>query len=115
MADPVDGICGCVHFNVDAGSLHDHAYDDEEDHDDETLTATPDINDFGNSKVADATKDGGHDARDAEETVLIEGGCHIWADRSLDGLQQVVNEGDEPETVIPVVSMTRRPLVSAAR
>lgn len=95
VADPVEGVRGGVHLDVDAGGLHDHADDGEEEHDEEALAAAPDVDDLGNGQVPDTTEDGGDNAGGGEEAVLGKGGCHIGDEVALYVLQQRVSEADE--------------------
>lgn len=62
MANPVEGVGGGVHLDVVGGGLHDHANGYKEEHEQETFDAAPDINDLGNSQVANASHDGGDNA-----------------------------------------------------
>lgn len=66
VADPVDGVCGGKHLDVDARGLHDHADNDEDNHDGKALGAAPNVNDLGNGEVAHAAEDHGQDVGDAE-------------------------------------------------
>lgn len=97
MADPVKRVSGGVHLDVLAGGLHDHADDNEEHHGAKAPDTTPDVNDLCDGQGADATEDGGDDARGRDEAVLGEGGCYVGDEVGLDGLEETVDKGDEPD------------------
>ena len=97
MANPVKRVSGGVHLDVLAGGLHDHADDNEEHHGAKAPDTTPDVNDLGNRQGADATEDGGDDARGRDEAVLGESGCYVGDEVGLDGLEETVDKGDKPD------------------
>lgn len=95
VADPVDGICGRKHLDVDARGLHDHADNDEENHDGEALGAAPDVNDLGDGEVANAAEDHGQDVGDAQQAVRLEAGRDVGSEGTLHALEQSVDEADK--------------------
>ena len=70
MTNPVKHVRSCVHLNINAGGLHNHADDDKEHHEDEALDAAPDVDDLGNGEVGDAADDARNDGGCGEERML---------------------------------------------
>ena len=97
VANPVEGVGGGVHLDVDAGGLHDHAEDDEEDHGAKTLDTAPDVDDLGNGQLGDAAQDRGHDAGGGEQAVLRKGRGDVGNQVALNTTKERVDEAQEVE------------------
>lgn len=99
MSDPVERVAGGVCFYVLADRFEDHAYDDEEDHEQEAFAAAANVDDLCDCELANSGYDGAEDGCDGEETVLVEGGCDVWDQTAVNGLEESVDEGDEVQSV----------------
>ena len=57
VSDPVENLGGTIGLNIVTGSHHDEANCQEADHDDKTLWAAPDIENFSEWKLAETAND----------------------------------------------------------
>lgn len=69
VSGPVKGMRAKVCLDVLAGSFHDHADNDNQQHENEARNPTPDVDNFGKRESRTTTENGRYDANTGKETM----------------------------------------------
>lgn len=84
VTNVVERVRRHIRLHVLASGFHDHSNNGKQNHDEEALRTTPDIDDFGNDELAASREDGRKNADDVEKTVLLERGRNEGVQGALD-------------------------------
>lgn len=73
-------------------------------HINESLAATANIDNFGHGQFADTTEDRGENHDDCQQAVVREGRGYVGRKNALDRLKEGVNEANQVETEITAIT-----------
>lgn len=99
VTGPVHGVGGDVRLHVAGDGLHDEGDDVDEQHEEETLDATEDVDNLGEGQREAAAEDGGNDVGAGEEAVLAELGRDVRVERALHRVGDGVDERHQVQTI----------------
>lgn len=99
VTDPVDGVAGSVCLDVLAESLHDSTDNDEQQHDEEALDTTPNIDNLADEEVTHASDDRCDNAGDAKQAVVLERRRDIGDQVGLYGLEELLYKRNNVEAI----------------
>ena len=105
VANPVQNLGSTECLDAVAGSHHDQTDSQEEDHDRETLGATPDIENLGERKASETRDEVGNDTGRCGQGVQVEAAGDIGLEDACDLLLQGVHEVDQVDAGVIQVSL----------
>ena len=97
VAGPVQDMSRDVGLDVLADGLHDNTHHSQDEHEDEALNTSPDIDDLCGCERNASSQGGGHDVANSKQSMATERRGNVGIQRRVDVVLEHVHEVDEPQ------------------
>ena len=77
IPNPVEDLSSSIGLHIVTGRHHDKTKSQDEHHQRKALWSTPDIKDFRQRELENATDEAGHNGGRSSERVLLKGTCYV--------------------------------------
>jgi hypothetical protein len=97
IPNPVEDLSSSIGLHIVTGSHHDKSKSQDEHHQRVALWPTPNIEDFRQWELENATNEAGHDGGRSSERVLLKGARYIGRQRRGHCLLHGIDEINDPD------------------